>query len=471
MATQLNLPGIPGGGGIGGALQGLLGSQAVRSIAEWMMLQQLVQSVLSPLVAELQQSAFGQFPTLVAPPAELAAGVVRGHFDPGQAFAEAKKSGYDKVPFQLLLDNAGQPLPLQALLEAWRRQIIPQAGVGADSVSLEQGIRESDLKNKWTPVVEALQWQLANPGVVIEGWLRGQINEAPAREILKQNGIDDATATLMYKSAGRPISPEQAYSAFHRGLMPLAGEGGDAISVRQAFLESDIKNKWFDVWAALAEYRPPPRTVTALLREGVLNDAEAAAEFTKSGLSPALSAKYVLAAHHQKTLASKELTKADILAGYIDGLIPHDQALAGLVALDWAPDAAKLELDMADFRRNKALLDGAVTKVKTLYVARKISAETARDALAKLGVNAAGVTSLFGVWEIERANTVQRLTAAEWATAVKDGLVDEGQAVAQLIALGWTPFEAWVRIALGNKGSMTTPKPPPDVPAAYGGAK
>jgi len=467
MATQLSLPGIPLGGGISGALQGLLGSQAVRSIAEWMMLQNLVQALEAPLTAELGQSAFGQFPTLVATPDQLAACLVRGHIEPSRAREEAKKSGYDREPFQLLVDNAGQPLPLQALLEAWRRGFIPRQGSGADSVALEQGIRESDLKNKWTPVVEQLQFQLANPGVVIEGWLRAQLEEAKARDLLRQNGIDDDTASLMYKAAGRPPSPQELFELWHRGKIPLTGRGGDTLSVEQGFLETDLKNKWWAVYPMLAEYLPPPRTVTAMLREGALTDAQAADFFHKAGLSPELTAAYLAAAHHQKTAASKELAKSDVLALYADGFIPAAQVVDLLGKLGWSAQDAQLEMDIVDFRSTKALLSGAITRIKNLYVNRKIANQVAVEALGKLGLTPAGISRQFAVWDVERANLVQRLTAAEWATAVKDGLVEEGQAVAQLVSLGWTPFEAWVRIALGNKGTMKTPPPPRDVPASY----
>jgi len=467
MATQLGLPGIPLGGGIGGALSSLLGNQAVRSIAEWMMLQQLVQAALAPLIAEIQQTSFGQFPTLVSSPVELAAGVVRGHVDPSRAREEAKKGGYDAEPFQLLLDNAGQPLPLQALLEAWRRGLIPEAGTGADAVSLEQGIRESDLKNKWTPTVKALQFIVANPGTVIEGWLRAQIDEAGARELLRQNGIDEKTATLMYKAAGRPPSPQELLQLAHRGIIPFAGEGGDTLSVRQGFLESDLKNKWYDAWTHLGDYLPPPRTVTAMLREGAFDDVAAARWFKAAGLTPDLVQAYLAAAHHQKTAASKELTKADAVAAYMDGLLPQAGLLAVLKHLSWSDEAAQVELELANFRKAKALISSAVTLIRSRYVARKIAKTTATDALTKLGVSVAGVSQYLAVWDVERQNTVLRLSAAQWAKAVKQGWITADQALSQLQGMGYTAFEAWVLLADTLNDNSFAPRPAADVPAAY----
>jgi hypothetical protein len=439
----------------------------IEQIFVWQVLQGLVQALEGPLIAEIQQSTFTKFPSLASSPDQLAAGVVRGHLEGVDVFTEAKKSGYDKGPFQLLIDNAGQPLPLEALLEAWRRGIITKAGTGAANTSLEQGIRESDLKNKWTAIVEQLQWQLANPGVVVEGWLRAQLSEADARAILKQNGIDDATATLMYKTAGRPPSPQELQELYHRGLIPRDGTGPDALSLQQGFLETDLKNKWWSVWTHLGDYLPPPRTVTAMIREGALTDAQGADYFKKAGLDPTLSASYLAAAHHQKTAATKELAKGDILALYSDGFIDGPQAITWLGQLGWPAVDAQFELDIADFRRHKALLDGAVTKIKTLYIARKIDAAGASDALGKLGLSPNGISQLFAVWNVERGALVVRLTAAQWAAAVKNGWITSDQGLSQLEGMGYSPFEAWVYLSDALKAPATSAMPPADIPASY----
>jgi hypothetical protein len=467
MATQLGLPGIPLGGGISGALQGLLGSQAVRSIAEWMMLQNLVQALEAPLTAELGQSAFGQFPTLVSPPAELAAGVIRGYLTKDAALNEAKKSGYDKEPFQLLLDIGGQPPPPGVLLELWRRKVIPEKGDGAGAVSVEQGIKEGDTKNKWIEPLKALKTALPSPDMALQALLQGQTERPNALDLYEQWGGDPRYFDLMFETRGSAPSPLEAASMAHRGIIPWSGRGPDVVSFEQAFLEGPWRNKWLEPMHQLGDYLPPPRTVTAMLREGALTDAQGAALFAKSGLSPELVKAYMAAAHHQKTAASKDLAKSDILAAAVDGLMSEADALNLLGKLGWSQQDAQLELDIAQFRRVKSLYDGAIRKVGTLYIARKLSPTAAQTALAQLGATPAHISQLFAVWDVERANLVQRLTPAEWATAVKDGLITEGEGIAQLQALGFSEFEAWVRIALANKGNMATKPPPSDIPASY----
>src|SRR5207245_725522 len=79
-------------------------------------------------------------------------------------------------------------------------------------------------------------------------------------------------------------------------------------------------------------------------------DEQAAALFAKQGLTPDLVQAYIAAAHHQKAVASKEATKAEILSGYATGFIPHDAAIANLGKLGWQPPEAEFELAMVDFR-------------------------------------------------------------------------------------------------------------------------
>ena len=294
-------------------LQALLGNKEVVDIFFWQTLGAVLQASLAPEIAALQQESFKLTQTLPLGPPELAAAVVRGHRAQAQATDDAKRSGIAPADFQTLIDETGQPLPLESLLEAWRRDIISLAGTGADSTALEQGIRESALKDKWFPVLEKLQFRVPDPGIVIEGWLRSVIDDPTARKHLYHAGIDDATATLMYKASGRPPSPGELADAYHRGLIPETGTGPDTLSLEQGFLETDLKNKWWPIWLQIQSYIPPPRTITALIREGTMTDEEGLAWFKKAGLSQDLAAIYVHSAHNQKVQPDKDLAKADVL--------------------------------------------------------------------------------------------------------------------------------------------------------------
>ena len=70
-----------------------------------------------------------------------------------------------------------------------------------------------------------------------------------------------------------------------RGIIPWDGEGAGVVSFRQAFLEGPWRNKWEPYFRSLADYIPPPRTVTAMVREGAMTDADALKWYRAAGLT------------------------------------------------------------------------------------------------------------------------------------------------------------------------------------------
>lgn len=446
------------------AVPAAIGGLLAIDIAETVLVQivgQLVAAtlaaVLAPELEGLQVDAYGTIdqrlgsPPTPLPAAQAAQAVIRGYWNQQQGAAEAKFTGYNPERFKVMTDTAGQPLPLLTLAEAWRRGFIPKSGRGADSVSLEQGIRESDLKDKWLEVVEKLQYQLPPIGVIIEGWLRAQISPEQALKLADQAGVDKETATLMFKAAGRPPGPQELLELWRRGVIPEEPTGGDTLSLHQGYLETDLKDKWYPAWKELYRYVPPPRTVTAMVREGAFTDAQALAYYKDAGLDDKLAAAYLEAAHHQRTAATKELAKGDILALLMDELIDEPAALADLEALGYAPETAKFEVEIARARAEHALLNQVLTRLRTLYVAHKLDKQQALEALTALGLSPTARDKQLGYWDQARANNVAVLTPAQIGEAVKLGWLDATEGLGLLQGHGYSPADATLYLVVHLK--------------------
>jgi hypothetical protein len=451
---------FPGfGPSVGGRIGAFLSNPLLEQIFVWQVLQQITSTVLTPEMAGLQQEIFKLNSSLQLSIADAVDAVIKSHMTEAEGAAEASLSGIKESRFQTLIASAGEPPGLDFLLQAMRRKFIPTQGTGAEAVSLEQGIRESRLKNKWIPTIELMQWQVAPVGVVVEGWLRAQITEPEARAILAEQGVDDATATLMYKAAGRPPGPMELIDLYRRGVIPEGGEGGDTLSLRQGYLETDLKNKWYDTWRRLSEYLPPPRTVTALLKAGDLTDAEALALFKDAGLSEHLAGVYVAAAHHAKAAGTKELVKAEVMTLYEEGRFSVAETKTHLESLGYDGPTADLEIEVIDWRRAKGAVDKAVSRVRTLYVAHKIDEQHALTDLDNLGVPAGQRDQLMRVWALERADNVAVLTAAEVVHLAKLNVMTEDEALAWLVEHGFDALDAWYRLAVGLGAIPATAKP------------
>jgi hypothetical protein len=437
----------------------LIGEEAATNLV-FQLVGQIVSAGLAPELLALQEKAFSVFPTAALSPAQAADAQIRGYMTPGDAANEAALSGMNGPRFGHLVDSAGQPLPLLMLMEAWRRGFIPKSGVGAGSLSLEQGIRESDLKDKWIPVAEQLQYQVAPIGTVVEGLLRAQITPAQATQLANFQGIDQATLDLMFRSAGRPPSPQELMELWRRGIIPESGTGGASISVEQGYLETDLKDKWLSTWKHLRDYIPPPRTVTAMLREGAYTEAQATKHYADAGLTAEDTAAYLAAAHHQRVAATKELNKGTVIALYIDRLIDHPTATALLEKEGYAPETAAYELESADFRAEHVLLNQVLTRLRTLYIGHKIQKQQASQALDSLGLTPVARDQQLKFWDEARANNVAVLTAAQIGDLVKLGWYSFATGTAQLEGHGYSPSEAQLYLLAHLKTPPGTGQPP-----------
>lgn len=452
---------------VGGIALEVLIAQEVLNNLVGALVGQTLSAILAPEFALLQQESWkvqlhpGQLAQVGLPldPATLASAVVRGQRGIERALDDASRQGVEGSDFHTLVATAGQPLPLQLATEAWRRQIIPEKGP-ADGVSLEQAIRESDLKNKYIDTVKKLQFQLPPIGVVIEGWLRAQITPEKALEWAYKQGVDAETATLMFKAAGRPPSPQELLELWRRGVIPETGTGGDSLSVDQGYLETDLKDKWLPIWKKLRLYVPPPRTVTALLREGAIDDKQAAAWFADAGLDAEGVAAYIHSAHHQRTAATKELAKAEILTLWVNKLVSDAQATEFLSKEGYAPETITYEMEVADFRERTRQLNAVLGRIRSLYIAHKIDKTAAMAALTDLGLEPLSRDAQVAAWEVAAQNNVAILTPAQIGGLVSLGWLSFRDGVGLLEGHGYSPIDAQLYLVEHLKMRPGDPNPP-----------
>ena len=97
----------------------------------------------------------------------------------------------------------------------------------------------------------------------------------------------------------------------------------------------------------------------------------------------------------------------------------------------------------------------------TRYIARKLSATTARGALNSLGVPPQQITALLQTWTLERTTTIKLLTEGQIVDAWKYGVMTANQALTYLQALGYTEYDAYVLLSVKNEAPLATGPPPP----------
>lgn len=438
-----------------------LGNNALLQIVLYNLVGQLVGAVIGPYATAISNEVNSLTPLLPLSPADLALAVVRNELDEPAAAKQASMSGVDVDRFHLLTRLTGDAPGPGDLAVALRRGLI-------DAATFDRGIRQGRLRDEWAELVRQLSVQQPPPQAMLQAYLEGQIPEAEARRRYAELGGDPAYFDIEFHTQGQAPSPLEAAEMARRGLIPWDGEGPEVTSFRQAFLEGPWRNKWLDPYRTLTEYLPPPRTVTAMYKEGSLSHDAAAALLAKQGLSPELVAAYLSSGSAQKTAPTKDLAQGTVTTLYRDRLIPVADATAMLVALGYDATEAGFILQIENLRVAHQFLSLAVGRIHTLYVGHKLSRADGISVLGHLGLDATNVSDLVSIWDWERAANVKQLTAAEVAAAWRYKLLDEPGALAELAALGYTPADAWLYLAIHNKAPLTTPKPADTVGPAPG---
>lgn len=423
-------------------------------------------ALLAPELDAVRQRTYAALPVTPITPAEAADMVVRNIMQQGDAGAEAALSGVDASRFDRMVKGAGEPPGLEFLLQAFRRGFIPWGPGNPGVPTVETGIQTSRIYDYWTDTIQQMLSVPLPPAAAVDAVLRGQIPHDQGVNEAFASGIDADRFEILLHSAGRPPSPMELVELFRRGLIPAAGTGPDALTFQQGIFEGDTKDKWWPLFLRLAEHIPPPRTVTALARAGAIDQATELRLYQDAGLTPDLAAAYARAASGEKLAGTKQLAQGTVVTLYEAQAIDTATATAYLVRLGYGHTEAALILELADLQREVKVLNGAINRIGSFYVAHKLTRQGAVNGLAALKVTGSHLAHLLAAWDTEAAANVRTLTEAQIARAVKLGNMTQPEGMAELVSIGLTPFDAWVVIS--NELGAPQPGKPARGPAQPG---
>lgn len=480
----------------------------------WNVLGQILAAVLAPELELLSREVNKILPATPLSPEQLADMVVRNIVEAGAAQSYASESGVNGADFQRLVHSAGEAPSPQELIMALRRGVIPHDGTGPDSTSFEQGIAESRLYNKWRSVIEAIAHLPLSVADAVDAVVKGHIDYATGEHYAFLNGVDATEFKILEGTRGNPPSPSELATLLKRGLIPLDGTGPDAVTFQQGIFEGASLNKWWEFYARLADYIPPPRTVTTLVHDGAITDAEALAFFQASGLSEELAAKFLDSAHRQRTAAHRTIVSGELRTvarrGYADGhltevqfrdllkqaslapeaidqeviaanlaktygrhtfsvsqikkqrqsgLIDDAQALVRLVAAGWSEEDAQAQIDEWNAEAKVGRTGFTESRVLAYLKAGILTSVEAYNLLTGMGIKSSNATFLVQHPETVPAVKTHGSTAADIVAAYKDGILNLEQTRAKLIEAGDTADAADLKLQVAHYVLNRGPKP------------
>lgn len=127
--------------------------------------------------------------------ADAVEAVVRNYITGDKGKEIAEQNGLEPAHWPILLEAHGRPPGLGQMLELWNRGEASQAQV-------EQAIRESDIKDKYVPVLRGLRYKIPPPRQMIELAESGAMPLHRVHELLEKDGYEPDVAAAFLAAAG-----------------------------------------------------------------------------------------------------------------------------------------------------------------------------------------------------------------------------------------------------------------------------
>lgn len=410
----------------------------------------LVQAVLGPEFDALNHLVNAQVQNAILSPEMLADLVERGHMDQDAAAQEAAQSGLGPGRFDRLVKNAGNPPGPGELAEALRRGIIPEDAGTDTAPSFWNGIKQSRLQTQWGDTIRRLDERLPGPETAVDAEVRNMLSGSEARIAFKLFGGNLDQYQLLYNLAGEGPTPVEAGILANRRIIDWDGTGADRTTFQQAVAESRFKNKWEAAYRALAQYRPPPRTITAMLREGSIDEPTATQMLKDYGVPDQALGSYLLKTVNAGVQKAHELTEAEVIKLYTERGLSHDDTTNYLQKLGYSPSDADLIIAGADLDYESKLSTATIAAVKALYLHRHIEKNDVITTLDRVGVKSDYRDALLQLWDLEIMAGVKSLTVKQIMDMTAVGLLTAEQGLTKLKQAGYSDEDAGLLMAFSN---------------------
>ncbi|MGH3180328.1 MAG: hypothetical protein ACRDOE_00235 [Streptosporangiaceae bacterium] len=420
----------------------------------WNVIGSFVSALMGPYTMEAQKLSNALHQAALLAPADLADMVNRGIIGEGDGAEQARLSGLPGAAFAEMVRSAGESPGPGQLAEMLRRHIIAEGSASDDGPSYRGGIAKSRLYTYWGDALAALALSLPSPAAAVEAQIRNVGSGGDPQTLYELAGGDPAYFQLMVDVTGQGPSPVEAGTLANRGFIPWSGSGADAVSFEQALRESHFKDKWISAYKELAVYRPPPRTVTAMYREGSVTREQAITMLQAYGVTPDAIASYLTPKAPSQTAKAKELTESQIVTAYKERAASAGTASGLLTEMGYSGQDAAFILATADAELRLQFEAEEIGIIHTLYTSARIPRNEASADLDLIGTIASKRDQLLGLWDLQIKQKVKVLSEADIEKAVKYKIISEADGEKRLTQLGYSADDAHIVILTYFKGQI-----------------
>lgn len=279
---------------------------------------------------ELERLAYG-------PPSAQAAllGAVQGHIDGATAQDIVRQNGIDPANYAWLYQNTGRPPGPMQMVDLWNRGVIDQATV-------EQSIRESDVKDKYIPAFLGLREHLLPQKTVVAGVHQGVIPDNVALGLLLKLGISPTNAGYLIQeghnskvATHRALTVSMITDAYENGSITRTDAAARLVAMNYLAADAEFILDGVDLKWELALHSATVTRIRTLYLGHHIDRNTASSDLDKVGVTPAHRDLFLQLWDLTRTTPSRTLTEAQAASAYKAKLITEAQFRARLVAMGY----------------------------------------------------------------------------------------------------------------------------------------
>jgi hypothetical protein len=369
-------------------------------------------------------------------PEQSAAGWARNSQTAEQVVATAGKFGIAPEDAGVLMELAGEPPPLDAVISAWRRGILTEADV-------DRAIVQGPIRNEWIPAVKALQEQPLPPMEAAAAVTQGHLSLQQGQAKAALSGINTEDFATIVETAGLPPGIDFAAEAFNRGL--ITDEQYVAM-----FLESRIKNRYIDLMRSMRQRILPAETVRLMYRNNTYPFDASLATLLAHGFTEVDARAQLALEDVRRTEGTRELTRAQIVQLFDNDIITMEQAQQMLSDLGYGTNEVEWMLSLAEVAKVSRFVTALVTRIRSGFIAGNVTAEEAATLMAEAGVAASARDSAIALWTLELQALASNLTTAQIQAAIRRNLLTPGEGQDKFVRRGFSEQDASILVALAT---------------------
>ena len=268
---------------------------------------------------------------------------------------------------------------------------------------------------------------------------------------IKAIGMTKDTFSKYWASHWMLPSVGQGFEMMHRDVIPQVSTEENPLGLDRLMTALDIMPAWRDKLTAIS-YSPFTRVdVRRMHKLGILSDndlvraymdlgfdktkAEAMRDFTiVYNFTPPEVEQTVEDTERAK---QKDLTKADILNGYRDGLLNNEESKEVLGRLGYSENEVTFYLSREDYQSDAEAVDTQLKYYHDAYVYRVMDFNEVTDRLGTLNLPSSRIEKLFEVWDIEILAKARKPTKSELMTFLRKKVIDNPTFVSEMEGLGY----------------------------------